>query len=124
VSDLTIKAINPFVTGDGSISPYMSGPSLVDFFNAFGLDDEYDHQGGGLPNALSRNQYSLLKLKELNGKSVFKLVLESLADARKSNNQDEIADKIHEFIKFDGYSFEKDESGIYRVLGGDQDDPV
>ena len=41
VSDLTLNALKPFITGDGSPSPYMSGPELVKFFNVFGAKDEY-----------------------------------------------------------------------------------
>lgn len=124
VSDLTIKALNPYVTGGGSPSPYMSGPDLVKFFNAFGCNDEYRHQNGGLPNAWPRNEYSYERLNQLNGTYEFKHLLEALADARKVGSPDEIAAQIREFIKHDGYGFEKDEAGIYRAKGGELDDPV
>jgi len=48
VSDLTLNALKPFITGDGSPSPYMSGPELIKFLNLFGAKDGYLHQEGGL----------------------------------------------------------------------------
>ena len=63
VSDLTLNALKPFITGDDSPSPYMSGPELVKFFNLFGANDEYLHQEGGLPGGISRNEYALEALK-------------------------------------------------------------
>ncbi len=58
VSDLTINALTPFVTGDGAPTPYLSGPDLIKFFNNFGIKDEYVFRSGGLPNAWSRNEYA------------------------------------------------------------------
>jgi len=53
VSNLTLDALTPFVTGQSS--SYKSGPDIIRFFNAFGIDDEYS---GGLPNAWSRSTYA------------------------------------------------------------------
>ncbi len=122
LSDLTLNAIKQFVTGDDSPSTYMSGPKLIEFFNAFGFNDEYSHRG--LPNAWSRNKYALERLKELNGKYEFKSLVETLADSRKVENPDEIATQINEIIKHDGYTLEKNESGIYKVNGKEFDDPI
>ena len=124
LSDLTLNALRPFVTGDGSPSPYMSGPELIKFFNTFGFNDEFLHQNGGLPNALSRNEYALERLKELNGKYEFKPLVEALADSRKTNNPDEIATQVNEILKHDGYNLEKNESEIYKVTGKELDDPI
>lgn len=122
VSDLTLNAIKPYVTGDGSPAPYMSGRELIKFFNAFGLKDEYARNG--LPNAWSRNEYAYERLKDVNGKPDLKRLVEALSDSRKVSNPDEVADEIKEIIKHDGYTLEKDESGIYKVAGFGLEDPV
>jgi phosphatidylserine/phosphatidylglycerophosphate/cardiolipin synthase-like enzyme len=123
LSELTINALKPFVTGDGSTT-YMSGPELTRFFNAFGFDDEYLYQEGGLPNAWSRNEYALERLKKLNGKYEITLLVEALADSRKVNNPDEIAKQINEIIKHDGYRLEKNQSEIFKIVGKEFDDPI
>jgi phosphatidylserine/phosphatidylglycerophosphate/cardiolipin synthase-like enzyme len=123
LSDLTFNALKPFVTGDDS-SPYMSGPDLVRFFNAFGFNDEYLYQEGGLPNGWSRNEYALERLKDLNGKHELRSLVEALADSRKVSNPDEIAIQINEILKHDGYNLEKNQSQIYKVTGKELDDPI
>ena len=122
VSLLTIEAIKPFITGDGAPTPYMSGPELVKFFNAFGCEDKYSNQG--LPNAWSRNEYAYERLIQLNGQSVFKQVIESIPDSRKVSNPVEVANLIGEIIKHDGYSLESNQSGIYKVVGNGLGDSV
>lgn len=124
VSDLTLNALKPFVTGDGAPTPYLSGPDLIKFFNAFGLNDEYLHNNGGLPNAWSRNEYAYETLKKLNGTPHFKALVEALTDSRKVTNPDEIAVKVREIIKHDGYTLDKNELNIYKVSGPDLDDPI
>lgn len=124
LSDLTINVLKSFVTGDGSPSPYMSGTNLIKFFNAFGFNDEYSHQNGGLPNAWSRNEYALERLKELNGKYEFKSLIEALSDSRKVTNPDEITNQINKILKHDGYKLEKNKFGIYKITGKELDDPI
>lgn len=122
VSDLTINALKSFVTGDESPSPYTSGPKLVTFFNAFGFNDVYSKDG--LPNSWSRNEYAFARLKELNGKPRLKEVIEALADSRQVDDPDYIAQKISNIIKYDGYSLEKNNLDIYKVIGSAIDDPI
>jgi hypothetical protein len=124
LSDLTLNALKPFLTGDGSPSLYMSGPNLVNFFNTFGFNDEYLYQDGGLPNGCSRNEYALERLKELNGQYELTFLIEALADSRKVIDPDEIAIQINEILKYDGYNLEKNESGIFKVNGKELDDPI
>lgn len=121
---MTLNTLKSFVTGDGSPAPRMSGPELIRFFNAFGFNDEYSHQNGGLPNGWSRNEYAFERSKELNGQYEFKSLVEALADGRKVNNPDEIATQINEIIKHDGYNLKKNESEIYKVTGKELDDPI
>lgn len=122
VTELTINAIKPYITGDGASTPYMSGPDLIKFFNAFGLSDEYTHEG--LPNSWSRNEYAYERLKEVNGTPELKRLIEAIPDSRKVNNPDGIASELNEIIKHDGYLFEKDDRGIFKVIGSELNDPV
>lgn len=124
VSDLTIDALKDLITGDTGNTPYASGPNIIKFFNSFGINDEYSYQAGGLPGAMSRPEYAYETLKKLNNSYEFKALIESLADFRKVDNPDEIADFINQLIKYDGYKLEKDENDIYKVLGGQITDPV
>jgi hypothetical protein len=80
VSELTLNAIKPYITGDGASTPYMSGPELIKFFNTFGLSDEYSREG--LPNSWSRNEYAYERLKEVNGTPEFKKLIEAIPDSR------------------------------------------
>jgi hypothetical protein len=125
VSELTLNSLLPFITGDGAPTPRLSGPSLVKFFHAFGVYDEYSSKvGEGLPNGWSRNLYAYEVLKKLNGKNEFKLLVESLADTRKVNNPDEIASLINELIKHDDYTLIKNDIGIYKLTRANIEDPL
>jgi len=124
LSDLTLNALQPFVTGDGSPSPRMTGSELVKLFNAVGCNDEYVYQEGGLPGGLSRGSYAFKRLEELNGKPQLKTLLEALADGRRVSNPDEIAAQVNVIIRHDGYKLEKDDSHVYRITGKELDDPI
>lgn len=124
VSELTLNALKPFVTGDGGVTPYLSGPELIKFFNVFGTKDEYIHRDGGLPNAWSRSVYTYETLKIVNGTVQFKNLIEALTDSRKVDNPDDIAVKISDIIKHDGYKLQKDSSDIYKISGDGLNDPV
>ena len=122
MSELTLSAITPYITGDGASTPYMSGPELVKFFNAFGLSDEYTSEG--LPNSWSRNEYAYERLKEVNGTPELKRLIEAIPDSRKVSNPDDIAADLSAIIRHDGYLFEKDNRGIFKITGFLGDDPV
>lgn len=124
VSKLTIEALKEFITGENKITPYSSGPDLVKFFNVFGLNDEYSHRDGGLPGGVSRNDYASDRLNQLNGTVNFQFIVESIADHRKVKNPDDIAERINNLIKHDGYRLEKDENEIYKILRLQSDDPI
>ncbi len=124
LSELSLNALTPFITGDGTPSPYLSGPKLIVFFSAFGVNDEYLQNQGGLPYAWSRNKYAYETLKAVNGTIKFKTLVEALTDNRKVDNPDEIALQISNIIKHDGYSLHKNEFDIYHVIGKGLQDPV
>src|SRR5690606_15051034 len=107
LSNFSIEALNPLITGDESPAPRMSGNDLVNFFNLFGVRDVYSYGNGGLPNGVSRREYVTITLKSLNGKPTFKTMIEGLVDSRKVNNSNELAKLINEIIKHDAYKLEK-----------------
>ena len=105
VSLETIKALGPYITGDGGTVPYRSGPALVEFFNQFGFDDAY---GPGFP---TRWFYAEEKLKELNGTEALAHVLTRALDPRiflgTDFDVDAMADELNKYLKFDGYHLVK-----------------
>ena len=124
ISDFSIEALNPLLTGDESPAPRMSGVDLVKFFNLFGVRDIYSFENGGLPNKVSRKEYVIITLKALNGKPNFKKLIEGLVDSRRAKNFDELAILINEIIKHDSYKLEKNTDGIYKISGADPEEKV
>lgn len=77
----TIESLQKLITGDiinndSPLSPYRSGPDLINFFNQFGRKDTY---GQGFP---SRWKYAELCIAELNGKPEIIQVIEKAVDPR------------------------------------------
>ena len=66
LSDLSIDALVEIILGDHFPATRMSGPEIIKFFNRYGIRDVYDFTNGGLPETLSRKQYTLKILKQLN----------------------------------------------------------
>ncbi|KZB66530.1 abortive infection family protein [Thalassospira sp. MCCC 1A02491] len=69
-----LERLTGIITGDNNVSPYRSGPQLVDFFHDFGERDLY---GQGFP---SRASYTLEKLKKFNGTETMKSIVCSAFD--------------------------------------------
>ena len=75
VSEQVIIALEGIITGDERGAPfYRSGPTLVNFFNQFGGDDEY---GWGFP---SRGSYTANKLREANGTATMREIVVAVVD--------------------------------------------
>jgi hypothetical protein len=113
----TIGALQKLITGDpvssdGALAPYKSGPTLVDYFNQFGEQDEY---GQGFP---SRWIYAESRLSELNGKPIFAQVIETAVDPRlylgTDFSVDDAVDYLNQFLEFDGYKLTK-QGNRYRL---------
>lgn len=115
LSDLSIEALKLIVIGEYIEDEYLSGPDLVKFFNNFGQNDSYDFRNGGLPEGLSRSNYAVESLNNLNGGDTFIKLIEALVDNRKTKYPDKTATKINEIIKYDGYTLIKNESEIYKL---------
>jgi len=111
LSDLTIESIEEFVSGDNGLTPYLTGPKILKLFNKIGYQDVYKYQDGGMPNSLSRNDYVLEKLYDLNGQKKMAVLLKMIVDPRHfaQDNSKVIVDavnKINPLIQQDGYRFE------------------
>jgi abortive infection Abi-like protein len=104
----TIKGLAKLVTGDSKLTPYKSGPALVEFFNEFGGNDVYP-RGGGFP---SRWQYAETKLFELNGKSELRSLICRILDPRDyielEVDPGSAAEYLNKYLKFDGYEVVRD----------------
>ncbi len=101
VSEHTISSLGSIITGDGSMSPYRSGPQLVTFFNQFGSDEEY---GNGFP---SRWYYAEEKLREFNDTPNMELIVIASVDPRHflgtEYKIEKVVDHINQFLEYDGY---------------------
>jgi hypothetical protein len=89
------------ITGDSKLSPYRSGPDLVQLFRRFGFRDEY---GSGFP---SRWKYTEEKIAEMNGTQALDDLLttvlapvEFLEDRQQLTS---IIEKVNRYLEFDGY---------------------
>jgi hypothetical protein len=96
-----MKALGRIVTGDEGLSPYLSGPKLVDLFNEFGADDYY---GQGFP---SRWQYAEDKLRPLNDTPALPALIAHVLDPREfldtTLEQQAAVDYLNARLKYDGY---------------------
>jgi hypothetical protein len=128
LSDLTIESIKEFISGDNQLTPGLSGPNILKLFNQVGFKDVYKYQDGGMPNQLSRNQYVLEKLYEINGTKQMINLIEIVFDPRhfakdNSKNINDAVEKINPLIAQDGYRLEEIE-GKYKVIGADLPEEV
>jgi hypothetical protein len=105
ISDKTISALAKIITGDSGISPYKSGPQLVDFFNDIGANDVY---GKGFP---SRWSYAEEKLRQFNNTPKLVKVFTTLLDSRDflqtSFEVLTVVDTLNEYLEYDGYQIVK-----------------
>lgn len=105
ISNKITKALGQLIAGDTGIAPYMSGPSLVEFYNEHDFDDEY---GQGFP---SRWVFSMEKIIHSNGSPKLQKIIEDFVDPRRfigtDKNVENVVDEVNKLIKFDGYSLVK-----------------
>ena len=101
LSERTIKALGKITTGDEELSPYRSGPMLIELFNEFGSNDVY---ASGFP---SRWVFAEDKLRELNGTGQMKEVICHVFDPREfmdTKFQPEAAlEYVNKRLAYDGY---------------------
>lgn len=123
ISEHTISALGSTITGDGSLSPYRSGPQLVIFFNQFGTEDTY---GGNFP---SRWYYAEAKLREFNDAPVMMDIIIAAVDPRHflgtEYDAQKVVDYINQFLEYDDYQIRPDgKKWKLSELGGTQIDLV
>jgi hypothetical protein len=115
LSERTLKALSKVITGDGGISPYRSGPQLVDFFNEFGADDVYP-RGGGFP---SRWAFAEDELREFNDSAKLPAIIEAAVAPPEYLGSEFEADAVvahlNEYLQYDGFELRK--AGLAFRLG-------
>lgn len=112
LSERTITAVGKIVTGNEGLSPYRSGPALVQLFNEFGANDVY---GEGFP---SRWAYAEEKLRTLNDTKDIAIILRRVLDPREyfdfDRDEQGAVDFVNQWLKYDGYEVVI-ESGLAKV---------
>jgi len=109
ISKRTIQALGKIITGDGGMSPYRSGPQLVEFFNEHGGNALY---GDGFP---SRWKFAEDELQKLNNSPRIKRIIEDALDPRHYLEAEfdisSVVDHFNTYLAYDGYSVVRD--GLY-----------
>jgi hypothetical protein len=113
ISERTIKRLGQIITGDKSLSPYRSGPKLIEFFNEFGMDMTY---GPGFPSRWSFAEDCLRKFNDT--PHLQKIILATLDPRdfmgamvsdpetrlpKPANIQDAVT-YLNEFLAYDGFA--------------------
>lgn len=128
LSDLTLESIKEFISGDNQLTPGLSGPNILKLFNQIGFKDVYKWNEGGMPNSLSRNEYVVEKLYEINGTkqliNLFEIVFDPRHFAKDQKKDIKLAvEKINPLLQQDGYRLEEIE-GQYKIIGSDLPDEI
>ena len=99
----TITFLEEFITGNSKISPYQSGPELIEFFEDFGVNDIY---GQGFP---SRHIYVRNKLQDFNGTETIDHIIQAAFDFYDSQdyNPEHAVEKFNPILFRDGYQLVK-----------------
>jgi hypothetical protein len=106
LSGRTIRQLANIVTGDSKLSPYRTGPELVELFKEFGANDTY---GQGFP---TRWRYAEEKITAIIGTPLFPKFITHIFDPREFMGSDlqpaKAVEHINEFLKFDRLQVVKD----------------
>ncbi len=117
LSERSIKALGKIVTGDEGLSPYRSGPKLVELFNEYGANDSY---GRGFP---SRWMYAEESLRAINGTDILAALICHVFDPREFMDTGHELEAALEFVnkrfEYDGYqvTIERGKAKIRDVEG-------
>ncbi|MCB1884894.1 MAG: abortive infection family protein [Geminicoccaceae bacterium] len=99
----TVRALRRVLNGDGSLSPYMTGPALLDFFRPFGLGGDYPWSGG----TPSRWAITEERLEKLNGSDGLAACIEAVVDRRRflgtEHDVEGAVAFLNQFLVHDGY---------------------
>lgn len=108
LSNRVISAVQRIITGDPAersapLSPYRSGPALVDFFNELGFDYVYPARGG-FP---SRWSFTEDRLRNLNGTDLIVTAVEAAVDPAEYLGTDfgveAAVSYLNKYLEFDGF---------------------
>ncbi|WP_461791507.1 phospholipase D-like domain-containing protein [Pedobacter sp.] len=117
LSEYAIQNLRKIITGDEGLTPNMSGSNLVALFNSFGVRDTYK---GGLPDGLSRTNYTESRLLQINGTAGLAALLEKIVTPAHFNGSDMKVEKAVEFINNiineEKFALEY-AGGSYKVMG-------
>lgn len=106
LSARSVQALAKIITGDSGLSPYRSGPKLIEFFNELGGEDRY---GPGFP---TRWKYAEDKIYESNDTPKLLAIIRSVFDPRDFlDAQKDVVpalEHLNQRIKFDGYMVIRD----------------
>lgn len=109
-----VKVINGEQINGKQITPYKSGPNLIELFSNYGFRDIY---GKGFK---SRKDYTKEKLLKINKTKNMEKFINDLVHSQQyidtDYNVEEIVEYLNKLIKYDGYKLEKNE-GEYIVIG-------
>src|SRR5258708_4383354 len=130
VSKESISAIQRIITGnavgdDEILSPYRSGPKLVDFFGELGFQDMYSYEGGG---GQARWSYTEERLEEINGTEQMAQAIEAAVDPRAYYRTEfdvgRAVEYLNKYLTFDGWVLvEKGPRYRLRLQKGDTPPP-
>jgi hypothetical protein len=112
LSGRTIRQLTQIVTGDSKVSPYRSGPDLVQLFNEFGANDVYEQ---GFP---TRWRYAEEKISAMIGTPNFARLITHVFDPREflgtAFQPEKAVEHINEYLKFDGVQIVQD-GALYKL---------
>ena len=117
--------IKEFICGNNSLTPYLSGHSLVELFKLLGFEEVYSSENG-LPGSyngnlkVSRSLYVLRKLEEINGTDIMKDLIELVFSADHflqdpSKNIEQAVKQVNMLFQRDRYQLQNIE-GQFRVI--------
>lgn len=122
LSPLTLDRLKTYIIGDEAGFPRLTGEEILQLFHIAGFKDVYDWGNGGMPGSLSRKNYALQKLKEINGKREMQMIIEAVASKAhflKAPNLDlaNSVDVLNVILKEDNYSLVDVGDGVYKISG-------
>lgn len=98
ISDKTIEYLEDIISGNSEMTPYLSGPKLINYFSKFGFSDKYG------PN-FSRLKYCREKLLKMNADNRIEEVIEDYYNpinfVEDKAGYQRLVKKLNEYLNFD-----------------------
>ena len=112
ISEKTLRFLAKAISGNNKLTPYKTGPQLIEFFINYGANDQYG------PDFPSRETYTLEKLREYNDSKTLKSIIEDSVDPRDFIDSNiDLKDSINTLntaLKFDNFEL-KEYNGRYKI---------